>query len=821
MKTRSPLVDARLKHRVKQYLSNSNSRYVDIGVLAADLQRQYSMDYGRRKRNVFRIQVEKVYQLISSKALDYEEEHLAKRARQSHDDHGSEVIIDSSDSEDYPEYPTTNHMNSSLLSLYRGTDGDPSPAPRKVPEGSSTPGQAARRAEGLERTPGGTEVSPGGWFIDRAPGTVPTDEETPHGSQGAGRSGPERPKRSGRRRGRRREQEPPRGADGTGETAVPDRTGGKRGFHVQQSPLTFEDVGGSSETLKEVCRLLVHLRHPEVYERLGVQPPRGFLLHGPPGCGKSLLAQAIAGELDLPLLRVAATEMVSGVSGESEHQLRQLFEEAVLQAPCIVFIDEIDAISPKREVASKDMERRIVAQLLACMDDLNALDASTQVLVVGATNRPDALDPALRRAGRFDREICLGIPSEGAREQILRTLCRKLRLPEPFDFRELARLTPGYVGADLMALCREAAMNAVNRILNRRQEVVSQGPDAGDPSSGQRQESELVELQRLRAVLRDPAPLPLQELQDLQMEMTDFTSSLSAVQPSAKREGFATVPDVSWADIGALQEIREELTMAILAPLRHPEQFQVLGLSNPAGVLLAGPPGCGKTLLAKAVANESGLNFISVKGPELLNMYVGESERAVRQVFQRARNSAPCVIFFDELDALCPRRSEHESGASVRVVNQLLTEMDGLQARRQVFIMAATNRPDIIDPAVLRPGRLDKTLYVGLPPAPDRLAILQTLTKGGTRPPLDPDVDLSAIAGDPRCDCFTGADLSALLREASINALRQQLSEPEPASRLSLRVTRQHFEAALEKVKPSVSRKDQLMYEQLRRTLSQ
>uniref|UniRef100_A0AAQ5X4Y4 Nuclear VCP like n=1 Tax=Amphiprion ocellaris TaxID=80972 RepID=A0AAQ5X4Y4_AMPOC len=470
---------------------------------------------------------------------------------------------------------------------------------------------------------------------------------------------------------------------------------------------------------REVCKLLIHMRHPEVYQQLGMVPPRGFLLHGPPGCGKTLLAQAVAGELQLPMLKVSAPELVSGVSGESEQKLRELFDLAVSSTPCILFIDEIDAITPKREVASKDMERRIVAQLLTCMDDLNSLTVTAQVLVIGATNRPDSLDPALRRAGRFDREICLGIPDEGARQRILKTLCRKLNLPEDFDYQKLARLTPGYVGADLMALCREAAMSAVNRILLEARGL----PQRHQPSGRQ------GELWHLLHLLKNTMTLSEEELAGLSILMSDFQSSLTSVQPSAKREGFATVPDVTWEDVGALQDIREELTMAILAPVRCPEQFRALGLSAPSGVLLAGPPGCGKTLLAKAVANESGLNFISVKGPELLNMYVGESERAVRQVFQRGGNSAPCVIFFDEIDALCPRRSGHESGATVRVVNQLLTEMDGLETRRQVFIMAATNRPDIIDPALLRPGRLDKTLYVGLPPPADRHAILLTITQ--------------------------------------------------------------------------------------------
>ncbi|XP_078398936.1 nuclear valosin-containing protein-like isoform X2 [Cetorhinus maximus] len=761
------LGDTRLKHRVKQYLRDSGEQYVDIGILAADLQRLYSSDYGRRKRNAFRIQVDKVYRSIRSEMLNFEEKHLAKRARQSHTEDGGDPTSDSSDSEDYPEYPLTNQLNSSLLSLYRKTNPDPTPTSpaKKIPEDGSTPRRAGTGADGQSGgTPGGTGLSVGGWFIDRSSGLR----------------------------------------------------------HSEDGAVNERETGQSSEA---VCQLLIHMRHPEVYQQLGVVPPRGFLLHGPPGCGKTLLAQAIVGELELPMLKVAATEIVSGVSGESEQKLRELFEEAVLQAPCIIFIDEIDAISPKRENASKDMERRIVAQLLTCMDDMNSLAGNTQVLVIGATNRPDSLDPALRRAGRFDREICLGIPSERSREQILRTLCRKLKLPESFDFHQLSRLTPGYVGADLMALCREAAMSAVNRILIQRQEENTHTETLeGGSSLELLQKPELDQFERLLALLKDQSPVPEGELQKLRIEMVDFTNSVSVVQPSAKREGFATVPDVTWADIGALEEIREELSMAILAPIRHPEHFQLLGLSSPAGVLLAGPPGCGKTLLAKAVANESGLNFISVKGPELLNMYVGESERAVRQVFQRARNSAPCVIFFDELDSLCPRRSEHESGASARVVNQLLTEMDGLQARKHVFIMAATNRPDIIDPAILRPGRLDKTLYVGLPQASDRFAILQTLTKFGTCPLLDPDVDLFAIASDQRSDSFTGADLSALVREASINALRQHLSDPSPerssAPSLRVLVARQHFEEAFEKVRPSVSKKDQLMYELLRRSLS-
>uniref|UniRef100_A0A673VW93 Nuclear VCP like n=1 Tax=Salmo trutta TaxID=8032 RepID=A0A673VW93_SALTR len=683
-------VDNRLKQRVEQYLSNQSGQYVDITSMAHELQRLYRMDYGRRNKTAFRIQVEK---------------------------------------------SPINLMNNSLMSLYKKGNPESGASPRRDKSASDSPAPEA------QSTPQsvGTKVSAGGWFIDKGRGlehdSILIDLCEEEAACPAGNVCLTVPMLV-------RFEYPVLQYHFKSESRT-------KSIELQYSTLKFEDVGGNEDTLTEVCKLLIHMRHPEVYQQLGVVPPRGFLLHGPPGCGKTLLAQAVAGEMELPMLKVSAPELVSGVSGESEQKLRELFEQAVTSSPCILFIDEIDAITPKREVASKDMERRIVAQLLTCMDDLNSLAVTVQVMVIGATNRPDSLDPALRRAGRFDKEICLGIPDEAARLRILKTLCRKLKLPEDFDYRQLARLTPGYVGADLMALCREAAMSAVNRVLLERQDK-NQGLV---PMAEERAESEGPqggELCRLLSLLKSSESLSEEQLAGLCILMSDFQGSLASVQPSAKREGFATVPDVTWEDVGALHDIREELTMAILAPVRSPAQFKALGLSAPAGVLLAGPPGCGKTLLAKAVANESGLNFISVKGPELLNMYVGESERAVRQVFQRGRNSAPCVIFFDEIDALCPRRSGHESGASVRVVNQLLTEMDGLETRRQVFIMAATNRPDIIDPAVLRPGRLDKTLYVGLPPPSDRHAILLTITKGGSRPHLEQDVSLEEMAHDRR-----------------------------------------------------------------------
>ncbi|XP_048061941.1 nuclear valosin-containing protein-like isoform X1 [Megalobrama amblycephala] len=820
MKNRSAYnIDPRLKHRVHQYLKTHNDPYVDISAMASELQQQFRIEYGRRNRTAFRIQVEKVHAAICSEPdiSVLENKHLAKRARRSREDGGDGHVTEySTDSEDeILEHEHTNHMNSSLTSLYqRGASHA---------AGGSTP----QKSDG------------DGWIIDKAgnrgqenicidlceeesTSAANTHEDIfdelrghliyTHAPKSSSRKKPSEPSKEKKSKSRKQKSVKKSKHDEDAEisAAILTKKSKVKVHELQNSTVKFEDFGGSEETLEEVCKLLIHMRHPEVYQRLGVVPPRGFLLHGPPGCGKTLLAQAVAGEMDLPMLKVSAPELVSGVSGESEQKLRELFEQAISSAPCIMFIDEIDAITPKREIASKDMERRIVAQLLTCMDDINSLSEPAQVLVIGATNRPDSLDPALRRAGRFDREICLGIPDEGARLKILRTLCRKITLPEDFDYRQLARLTPGYVGADLMALCREAAMTAVNRIL-----LKSSSEDATPPKG---------ELEQLLALLKTNESLTEEQLSGLCVVMSDFKTSLAKVQPSAKREGFATVPDVTWEDVGALQDIREELNMAIMAPIHNPEHFKALGLNAPAGVLLAGPPGCGKTLLAKAVANESGLNFISVKGPELLNMYVGESERAVRQVFQRGRNSAPCVIFFDEIDALCPRRSEHESGASVRVVNQLLTEMDGMENRRQVFMMAATNRPDIIDPAVLRPGRLDKTLYVGLPPAADRHAILVTITKGGTKPHLDSDVNLEEIAHDARCESFTGADLSALVREASVNALRVHLNagpaqtHTEPVKDIS--VSRVHFEEAFKKVRPSVSKKEQLMYEKLKDTLT-
>ena len=597
----------------------------------------------------------------------------------------------------------------------------------------------------------------------------------------------------------------------------------------------YSNLGGMAPLLQQVRELIEYpLSRPELFLHLGVEPPRGVLLRGPPGCGKTHLAKAISGELNVSYFQVSAPELVGGVSGESELRVRTLFESAANYAPAIIFIDEIDAIAPKRGEGSggggKSMEKRIVAQLLTSMDNIHPKHNrnASAVIVLGATNRPDAMDPALRRAGRFDREIVLGAPDEAAREGILQVMTSQMRVEGSLDFKVLARKTPGFVGADLRSLTKEAAVIAIKRIfrmdlLDGSGDVAKQDDDkvsndTGTIAKATPEESSSNDINSI-------VPLTPEQLSPLYITMDDFLAAVPHVQPSSKREGFATVPDVSWDDIGALSSIREELTLSVLEPISHPEKFEALGLPLPAGVLLYGPPGCGKTLLAKAIANESGANFISVKGPELLDKYVGESERSVRVVFERARSSSPCIIFFDELDSLCPKRGSDSGGGGVseRVVNQLLTEMDGLDSRRSVFVIAATNRPELIDPAMLRPGRLDKLLYVPLPSPDDRYSILQAL---GASIKLAQDVNLHTIAHDSRADGFSGADCAALLREAGLAVLRDGIlgkttpqadqAEEKESSPSPLQITSNHFKYAFDHVLPSVSRKDQARYDKLR-----
>lgn len=521
----------------------------------------------------------------------------------------------------------------------------------------------------------------------------------------------------------------------------------------------FSSIGGICKIKKEVEQLIVFpLRHPEVFQELQVEPARGVLFCGSPGTGKTFLATSICEELGLPFYKVAAPEIVSGMSGESEQKLRDVFKKAMESAPSLLFIDEIDAITPKRSNSQREMEKRIVSQLLSCMDDLGGfLQHGKLVVVIAATNRIESIDPALRRAGRFDREIHFGIPSQDQRTEILKVMVKNLKIRGDIDIESLSKLTPGYVGADLHSLVKEAANQSISRIMS----------------------------------------IDSIDLFNLYIEMRDFNEALKIVQPSSKREGFSTIPDTTWEDIGGLEDLREELHFSIVHAISHPEKYKALGITSAAGILLCGPPGCGKTLLAKAVANESRANFIAVNGPELLNKYVGESEKAVRQLFQRARDSAPCVIFFDEIDSLCAARGS-DNQATERVVNQLLTELNGLEDRKQVFVIAATNRPDIIDPAILRPGRLDQMLFVLLPELDQRVKVLKALIK---KVPVK-DVNVEEIA--EKTEGFSGADLAMVVREAAGQVLREGVEEEFLYHR--------HFLMALGKIRPSVSKEQNKMY---------
>lgn len=1085
------LYDPMIIPRVKQYLEeNVHQTYVDVGVMARELQDRYR-EYNRRKTVPFRMLVEQAYKTVlhsygldSNPSSDNEEEGNSDL----------EVMEEGGASSGR----NANHMNDTLTNMYMnsgkvakaggsgaasGNDGDAIDiSSDEDDEGGNSRDKdkavsttSSDRMKVIETQIASnkhitvTKVTRGGVDKPRSGDeAVDSSNGGTNGRRAAEQLALHQPKRRRldqaqnsevsnsnsnpllpgyppivpaassrnleKQQQHHQQQQQPSKAPAGGRSERPKRF--KKEVWSKLVETCFEDVGGMDKILRDLCELLLHVKHPEVYRHIGLPPPRGFLLHGPPGSGKTLLAHAIAGQLKIGLIEIAATELVAGVSGESEERIREVFEQAAILSPCVLFIDEIDAISANRVNAQKDMERRVVAQLLSSLDGLSRIDGGDEVLVIGATNRPDALDPALRRVGRFDQEISLGIPDREARAQILKIICKNLKLEQSINYDELAKLTPGYVGADLLALVTRAATTAIKRMLTERErqqllveakrerdleiqrrkseqerikllakkdddddimevdesakskingnnsvddvvaleddveEVVDLDDDkeeqpkedkpaeaqkttpeeakkdddaekkdeakadeaeakpaeeeakkevegdekkseveakpaeaeaapadadvemvadsstpadkdvvpvdepkpstevveaaapesseavaeaekpaeadntvtaetaTADPAPEQPMEQEEPELEpialpaltlpKLMNLLLDHAnPLVDAELDSFCIERDDFLDSLKSVQPSAKREGFITVPDVTWNDIGSLGDIREELKLAILAPVKFPHRLKLLGLSAPSGVLLCGPPGCGKTLLAKAVANEAGINFISVKGPELLNMYVGESERAVRQCFQRARNSAPCVIFFDEFDSLCPKRSDNaEGGAGMRVVNQLLTEMDGIEDRKGVFLMAATNRPDIVDPAVLRPGRLDKILYVGLPAEPDRVDILRALTKNRSQPPLAEDVDFATLAR--LTEGYTGADLAGLVRQASLQTLKdsidacnpsgaQEEGSPEEVEEQQLLVELRHFQEAIRNIKPSVNEEDKKHYERLKR----
>jgi transitional endoplasmic reticulum ATPase len=524
--------------------------------------------------------------------------------------------------------------------------------------------------------------------------------------------------------------------------------------------VTYEDIGGLHEVIAKIRELVeLPLRHPELFQRLGIEPPKGILLYGPPGTGKTLLAKAVANESDAYFIAINGPEIMSKFYGESEQRLREIFEEAKKNAPAIIFIDEIDAIAPKRDEVIGEVERRVVAQLLALMD---GLEARGQVIVIGATNRPNALDPALRRPGRFDREIEVPMPDKQGRLEILQIHTRHMPLSDDVNLEELAEMTKGYTGADLAALAREAAMHALRRYL----------PE--------------IDIEQER--------IPTEVLEKMVVTKADFLAAFKEITPSGLREIEVEVPEVHWDDIGGLENVKQELREVVEWPLRYPNTFKRLGIEPPRGILLFGPPGTGKTLLAKAVATESGANFIAIRGPELLSKWVGESEKAVREVFRRARQYAPAVVFFDEIEAIASLRgSDVETDVTERVVSQLLTEIDGITGLENVVVIAATNRPDLVDPALLRPGRLEKLIYVPPPDEKGRLDILKIHTR---HVPLAEDVDLREIA--KMTNGYTGADLAALVREATLAALREDLK--------ATRVRFKHFEQALSKVRPSVTK---------------
>ncbi len=533
--------------------------------------------------------------------------------------------------------------------------------------------------------------------------------------------------------------------------------------------ITYEDIGGLQKEIQRIREMIeLPLKYPEVFERLGIDAPKGVLLHGPPGCGKTLIARAVANETDAYFLHLSGPEVIHKFYGESEAHLRAIFEKAEENAPAIVFLDEIDAIASKREEVRGDqqVERRVVAQLLALMDGLKSRG---QVIVIGATNIPNVLDPALRRPGRFDREISISIPDKNGRLGILQIHSRGMPLASDVNLKRLAEITHGFVGADLEALCREAAMVTLRKIMPK------------------------IEF--------EADYIPYELLSELEVTMNDFLEALKEVEPSAIREIFTEIPDVKWADVGGLEEAKRVLMETIEWPLKYPELFEQANTRPAKGILLTGPPGTGKTLLAKAVASQSEVNFISVKGPALLSKWVGESERGIREVFRKAKQASPCIIFFDEIDAIAPvRGGSADSHVTERVISQLLTELDGIEELKGIVVLAASNRPDIIDPALLRPGRFDVQLELPVPDEKTRLEIFKIHTKDK---PLANDVKLESLA--KITEGLVGSGIEGICRSASMLAIREFVNElgsrPEASEISAFKIAAKHFEQALETVR--------------------
>src|SRR5881296_3077355 len=555
---------------------------------------------------------------------------------------------------------------------------------------------------------------------------------------------------------RTRPHGPVKVAESTVLQVMSEPTPEKKGLPI----VSYEDIGGLRGAIQRIREMVeLPLRHPELFQRLGIEPPKGIFLYGPPGCGKTLVAKAVANESDANFYVISGPEIMSKFYGESEARLREIFQKAQETAPSIIFIDELDAIAPKREEVTGEVEHRVVAQLLSLMDGMGARG---NIIVIGATNRPNAIDPALRRPGRFDREIEIGVPDKIGRYEILQIHTRTMPLASDVDLHRLADICHGYTGADISSLCREAAMKALRRYL----------PE--------------INLEEER--------IPSSILEKMEVNVKDFTDAYREITPTAMREVYIEVPSVTWADVGGLTDVKQELQEAVEWPLKKPEAFTRVGIRPPKGILLFGPPGCGKTMLARAVATESEANFISIKGPELFSKWVGESEKGIREVFKKGRSAAPSIIFFDELDSIAPSRgmSSDDGGASEHVISQLLTEMDGIEALVNVVVIGASNRPDMIDPAILRPGRFDRLIFV---PAPDHATRMQILKIHCTNMPLSQDVDLDHVAS--QTGGYSGADLEAVVREAGLVSLRRDIE--------SKNVTREDFRDALERIKPSVT----------------
>ena len=573
----------------------------------------------------------------------------------------------------------------------------------------------------------------------------------------------------------------------------------KREDEEKLNDVGYDDIGGCRKQMAQIREMVeLPLRHPQLFKHLGIKPPRGILMYGPPGSGKTLIARAIANETGAFFFLINGPEIMSKLAGESESNLRKAFEEAEKNAPSIIFIDEIDSIAPKREKTQGEVEKRIVSQLLTLMDGMKA---RAHLVVIGATNRPNTIDPALRRFGRFDREVDIGVPDENGRLEVVRIHTKNMKLADDVDLEMVAKETHGFVGADLAALCTEAALQCI------------------------REKMHLIDL--------EDETIDAEVLDSMSVNNAHFKTAMGSTNPSALRETMVEVPNVSWDDIGGLENVKRELQEVVQYPVLYPEQFEKFGMQPSKGVLFYGPPGCGKTLLAKAIANECQANFISIKGPELLTMWFGESESNVRDIFDKARSSAPCVLFFDELDSIARSRGSSSGdggGAGDRVINQILTEMDGVGAKKSVFIIGATNRPDIIDSAVLRPGRLDQLIYIPLPDQPSRHSILKANLR---KSPVAKDVDVNFLA--QTTNGFSGADLTEICQRAVKFAIResiekdierQKIREANPdamqdADEIEPEIRKDHFEEAMKFARRSVSDKDLKRYEMFAQTLVQ